>query len=584
MVRMGRRATSDGRKALGDAWGRRARRVLAAIATVIVLGAAVGTGPSAEAQGGGPVLHEMIPANPREDVAMGVALSGDIPAAIDTPRGLVAAPDPDRPIGSGESPYRPPADSAAPDDTFRPDRDTRRPDVLPYDDPFSPSTAPFKRLSAFDTVDANYNLLVRDAHQAPMNVSASPAPTGVEEQFFADMVVDLSPSVKVRIPSVGPGARVLRARAGVGAEDVPIRLYRDGADNWFVEGDTAMQVRLVMELSILRATFGGDFGNPSWGDLPPIGALPNRVTIAAPEVFAKLGLSRRLSPRDNVNKLVAYFRSFKDSDEPPSVSRDIYLDLALSQKGVCRHRAFAFMVTALALGLPTRVVVNEAHAWVEVHNGRMWRRIDLGGAGRTLHDPLSDNVPHDPPPDPFSWPQGSTPGNDLAERSRPNGGGSAPGGGGPRSTPSASPSGRVPHGGAPGQRDADHQGDDPTDPNGPLGQTQRVPDPGATGTAATPDDRPISVVTMTLAEGDARRGAPLRMRGQVASGGEPCGHVTVEVYLHAAEGDVAIGQLATDERGFYDGSLVLPSGLPLGDYDVRASTLGDVRCGRGRTR
>ena len=31
-------------------------------------------------------------------------------------------------------------------------------------------------------------------------------------------------------------------------------------------------------------------------------------------------------------------------------------DLALSQKGVCRHRAFAFLVTALYLGIPTRVV------------------------------------------------------------------------------------------------------------------------------------------------------------------------------------------------------------------------------------
>ena len=42
------------------------------------------------------------------------------------------------------------------------------------------------------------------------------------------------------------------------------------------------------------------------------------------------------------------------------------VDLALSQKGVCRHRAFAFLVTALGLGIPARMVINEAHAWVEV--------------------------------------------------------------------------------------------------------------------------------------------------------------------------------------------------------------------------
>ena len=67
------------------------------------------------------------------------------------------------------------------------------------------------------------------------------------------------------------------------------------------------------------------------------------------------------------------------SNEPPTGHDDVYLDLALSQRGVCRHRAFAFLVTALHLGIPTRMVVNEAHAWVEVSDGTLWHRIDLGG-------------------------------------------------------------------------------------------------------------------------------------------------------------------------------------------------------------
>jgi hypothetical protein len=100
-----------------------------------------------------------------------------------------------------------------------------------------------------------------------------------------------------------------------------------------------------------------------------------------------------------------------------------------------------------------------------------------------------------------------------------------------------------------------------------------------------PDDRPRSTVTMTLKEADARRGAPLQLRGQVYADGEPCGHVTVDVVLKGrAIGDVAIGQLATDERGNYDGALVLPPSVPLGDYEVWAHTLGDARCGGGRTK
>jgi hypothetical protein len=90
---------------------------------------------------------------------------------------------------------------------------------------------------------------------------------------------------------------------------------------------------------------------------------------------------------------------------------------------------------------------------------------------------------------------------------------------------------------------------------------------------------------MSVAGADAHRGAPFKVRGQVSADGEPCGHVTVEIVLHSRQqGDVAIGQLATDERGAYDGAIVLPSAVPLGDYDVQARTLGDSRCGIGFSR
>lgn len=538
------------------------------------------------------MLHEPIPPDPREDVALSVALDGDLPAAIHTPRGLVPAPDPAKPVGPGESPYSPNARGDVPEQAFHPDRNTRRPDVLPYDDPFSPSTAPFKRMSAFDSVDASYTLSIRSPHTSPLPVSAQPAPDGGEELFYGDMVVDLTAGTKVRIPSVGPGARVLRARAGIGTEDVRVTLFRDGADNWFVSSDRTAKARLVMEIAIPRAAFGGDFGNPSWAELGAVPALPPNAERAAAEVAAKIGVSKRLSPRDDVTKLVTYFRGFSESEEPPSSSRDIYLDLALSKKGVCRHRAFAFLVTALYVGLPTRMVLNEAHAWVEVHDGRLWRRIDLGGAGRMLHDPLSQNVPYEAPADPFAWPQGATRGDDLADRAR-----RPSGPGGPNGASSGGPNGqaRSPSGPPSASPSASSSLFDPTAPPGgnPTGRAPGASSGGASGgflssgggQGGAPDERPASQLTMTLAGGEAHRGAPLRVRGKVAADGEACGHVSVEVFLRSrTAGDIPIGVIATDDGGAYDGALVLPVTVPLGDYDVAARTLGDARCGRGHTR
>lgn len=99
-----------------------------------------------------------------------------------------------------------------------------------------------------------------------------------------------------------------------------------------------------------------------------------------------------------------------------------------------------------------------------------------------------------------------------------------------------------------------------------------------------PDDRPTSTISMTLPGAEAKRGAPFQIRGQVSADGEPCGHVTVEVLLKGNRTEIPIGMLATDERGAYDGAIVLPATVPLGDYDVVARTLGDGRCGKGHTK
>lgn len=492
----------------------------------------------------GPILHEPIPLDPREDVALRVALDGDLPAAIDTPHGLITAPDPGRPIDSRDSRARL---DAAPDATFQPDRDTKRPDVLPYEDPFTPSTAPFKRLLAFDAVDVNYTLFVRDKSVAPLPLRGTPSTDGSEETFFADVVVDFVANTKVRIPSVGPGARVLRARAAIQTREVPFRLYRDAADNWFVEAETTTRARLVMELSIARDAFGGEFKDVRWEDLPRVPSLPNTVERAAMDAHARLGLGRQASPRDNVAKMVEYFRGFADSEEPPAASKDIYLDLVLSQKGVCRHRAFAFLVTSLALGIPTRFVANEAHAWVEVFDGTFWRRIDLGGAGRTMELSTINAVKHDAPPDPFSWPAGSTRGDDLADRAR-------------RATRSGA------EGSESGRSDGPSQG--------PVRPERRV----------QIGERPAARVELTVDQADVRRGLPMAVRGRVTSGGDSCAHLVVDIALRPAREvskEVFLGTLATNDKGEFSGPLVLPRVVPLGDYDVVATTPGDAHCGAG---
>lgn len=541
------------------------------------------------ASGAGPVLHVPIPENLEDDWSLGATVAGDLPAALETKSGLVRSPDarkppePDAP-GYGKTGK---IGSVVDDGTYAPDRNTAQPDVLGYDEPFRPATAPFKRLSAFDAVDASYKLYVRSPNHEPLTRLGSSPADGTEEPFFADIVVDLQGASHVRIPSVAPGARVVHAHVAAGERDIPFALWRDGADNWFVSSSTPgerTRARLVMELSSPRAAFGGEFANPAWADVKAPLRLPPNVSAAAQKVAAHIGVSRAMPFRDALKKLVAYHRGFTDSTEPPTGNGDIYLDLALSKKGVCRHRAFSFLVTALGLGMPARMVINEAHAWVEVNDTQLWRRIDLGGAGRTANEPLREGVAFEPPPDPFQWPSGARPGETLlGNGGDPNG---APGQG-RRDDDRRSPGDDR---GANG-RSASSADDGASEPNGGRDEGERGAsswnggaDP-ASG-ANERDERPRSTVTLTVTETDAKRGSPLRVSGTVVAEREACSNVVVEIFLrevgpsqHPAE--LRVGSVATDARGRYQESLVVPANVPVGDYEMVAKTSGNMRCGKG---
>ncbi|MGH7283962.1 MAG: transglutaminase-like domain-containing protein, partial [Polyangiaceae bacterium] len=461
--------------------------ICALISTLAITKPALADQPSA-------LEHELITPDARDDLAMHVVLDGDLPAAIETRSGVLRAPDPRAPTSPSDPAFGSSVSSVQSDPgaKFTPDRDTRRPDVTPTADPFTPSIAPFERLGAFDQIGADYTLSVESPATVPLSARNDVAHDGSEEQFFADLEVDVRPGAKVRIPSVGPDARVVHAHAGVAGKDVPFRLWHDGADNWFVEGFTRARIRLVMELTIARGAFGGELAVDKWSEFPAVSALPANVQQAAAIGARQIGVSRQMAPREALKKLVGYFRSFADSKDPPTTTGDIYLDLTTSKKGVCRHRAFAFMITARSLGIPARMIVSETHAWVEVHDAKAWRRIDLGGAGHATAEPTTNGPRFQTPPDPFAWPSNANRGEDLSPNaSHASNGGNGNGGNNGSSSASASGTSSAPSSAL-------------TAPSSSAGGSI-----GTTASTSTKDDRPTSKISLDVGDVDLRRGATL---------------------------------------------------------------------------
>jgi hypothetical protein len=498
----------------------------------------------------GVVLHEYFRPDPADDLRLSATTSdGQMSAVIQTQSGPLSVP-----AASAEAPgaavYG--GDGAHAEDgaVARLDSDTTQPSVVRYEDPFTPEIMPFKRDTALDLVTADYELIVADRTLEEVGVHGTVGSD--EDPFYADLVVDVVEGVPVRVPTVGPGTRILGLRT---QPPTTVRVMRDGADNFFLEGIETQRVRVVMHLAIDRATFGSAFDSVSWSRLAAfVPLLPPEVKERATRVAERIGVGTTLNPARALEALVSHFRGFAPSAErPASVGGELYEELALTKKGVCRHRAFAFTVTALGLGLPTRFVHNEAHAWVEVFDASVWHRIDLGGAAGRVESELGGRPPHVTPRDPFSWPPGSESGAGMAERAR-----------------QAQPFDAARRGSTSGG-DAIPSPDDPR--------------------AALPEGEPHqgSILTLSVGSQEALRGDRLSLAGEVKTEEGPCPRVRVDFELTTTEtssraAPIHLGTLFTDPEGRYEHRIVIPHGIPVGDYVVVARTPGGGECGPGQSR
>ncbi len=499
----------------------------------------------------GPVLHEYFIPSTGEDLELGaVAPGGQIPAAIPgaDPNRPIQAPDVNRDPYSSRVTYGGATDAASDRSGYKIDRATSRPDSVSYHEPFIPSIAPFKRLSAYDSLDENLELVVGDTTLRPIEVGGMPADG--EDQFYGDLAVELVPGTPVRIPSVGPGARVLAVNV---SPSVPYTLLRDSADNWFVQSNTRQRVRLTLQLAIERAVFGGGFSAAASYDTlrPALPRFPRSAKQAAARVVEHIGVLPTTPPAEALARLVQYFRSFQPSLQYPeaALGAPLYEELSMTRKGVCRHRAYAFVVTALAKGIPSRMVMNEAHAWVEVFDGTRWYRVDLGGAAdRMIFDRESRFEPYRQPKDPFAWPERSESGESMVGRAL--GSGTVGGDSGHAEDKSLATPPRVPGAGL------------------PEGVVENAP------------VRAESHIVAQMAAKRIVRGQAFRITGTFEGKSGPCAQARVDILLQGPTGElIHVQSIPTDSDGRFDHEITIPTHVPVGDYSVHFSSPGTTTCG-----
>jgi transglutaminase-like putative cysteine protease len=527
-------------------------------------------------------LHEELPLTDRKPsplIGGGSSSGGGAgPAAFQSGDKVLARPQDDN-RKSGEPVLGQGGFAADRETSMTPDANTGADSTLHYVSVFNPDVLPFKRMSSFDAASPSYKLSVRRTTQVTVPISGTADTDKTRDRFWGSLMIDLKPGQDVPLPSVAPDMRVLWYEA---KPKTRLEFSKDGAENFFVRGadpSTSGSFRLVFLVDADAGYFAPALPRGATRFTPRVveslapaaikPTLPSDVRANAEITLRKLRLNRDMDLGEVFNKLVEYHRAFQAKPMPST--GDIYRDLTDSQAGVCRHRSFAFMITANAVGIPTRYVQNEAHAFVEVwFPERGWQRIDLGGAAlrmevqnagdKTLHRPRADDPFAKPPEYRNNYTQlegdiGGLTQQQLDDKRR--------------SLDDAPASGQFDTSGGGGGGSG----------NGGTGPDRITPNPGLPSVTIDPKKQTPELEILD-ADTSGYRGAAVRIEGRVRVNGKAIPDHPVDVYLSpkgmSGADETPLGRAVTGADGTFRQEFSLPPSLNLATYEIYLASPADA--------
>ncbi len=554
---------------------------LSLLAVVLVGGVAVLGSATGQSKTRRVTPHEDLPAPNGEKVSpmIGSTTNGSNPAAFTAGDKVLPKPTVDKPSQKpkeGEPVLGAGGHGADRETSLKPDDKTGPDTRLQYVSVFNPDVLPFKRMSSLDMASDDYQLKI--ARPALTEVPVGGVTAKDRDRFWGSVLIQLSPGVDVPLPSVSPDMRILSYEI---KPKTTLKFEKDGADNFYVRSDES-NASGTYRLVFLADADAGYFA-PS---LPTIArmtpqmvqtmappelrpVIPENVRRAARITLDKIGIDANMDLGVSFNKLVAYFRAF-EAKKLPNQTGDIYRDLCDSQAGVCRHRAFSFMITANVLGIPTRYVQNEAHAFVEVwFPERRWQRIDLGGAAlrmdvtgadnKTLHRPRAE--------DPFAKPKEYTENytqlegdiTGLTDKQKSDR---------KRSLDDSPASGTFDGSLGSGSGSAGKNGPD-----------RITPDPSLPAVTQDPKKQTPTLV-VTTADTSAYRGDVVHVEGRVAVGTKMIADHPIDVFLAPAgrggASPIPLGRAVSNASGQFSQDFTVPGSLNLATYEIYLASPEDA--------
>jgi len=247
---------------------------------------------------------------------------------------------------------------------------------------FNPSLTRMKRYTAYDSVTVDYSAYVYDTTKYPLPLSNK----HYDNVFEGTLILNRVTYDYLQIPSVSPNANIISYNTY--PEIGNIEFFKDGADNYYIKSEQYTNWKVTFYFTTSANSSYYKFEIPedlTLTDVPDSvkHTPPPEVLPKAEIIIDELGLTGETNIKRIAYILYNYFSSFTEGEIPSQQEEpDTYLAVARAKHGACYVRSFAFFITANAIGLPTRLVVNECHAFVEIYIPTQgWKQLDLGGLG-----------------------------------------------------------------------------------------------------------------------------------------------------------------------------------------------------------
>ena len=280
---------------------------------------------------------------------------------------------------------------------------------LSMTEPFAPPVGVYKRTHVLDTMTFRDHRIffIQSPPQNCEIVHPSVPPHSHTTHRSAILYLKLSSELS-RLPGDSPEMilTAFSAHPVNNSEDAHVNLYKCTDNDYFLSTNQPGIYQLEFETAS-----PADAATPKPAEFF-IGSTPQKIHLSQDLVSAVDSVVSHhdvlqqihLSP-NSLSELILFFQSFESeslsedtlnlihNNDPQNDDADqssIWMDqnrmsaMIQEQKGICRHRSFIFAWIANSWGFPTRIVVNEVHAFVEIYHLGHWYPVELGGRANSL--------------------------------------------------------------------------------------------------------------------------------------------------------------------------------------------------------